>query len=372
LLIAESYIHNGEQQMRKYLRKAGLIVLVNTAGGVFLPLFTWISDPSMSAARLAQWAEESCIYAYCIGTLAFLVMNSLGPRIPQLRRPLHRAAVLVLAMVGIATLGSLPASLAITALGWARSGSYWAELRASLPIAIAITICIGVIVTAFTALVGRLETATIELRTRQLEEERARKLATEARLSSLESRVHPHFLFNTLNSIGALIREDPPRAERTVERLAALLRYSLDANRQSLVPLRQELRIVTDYLEIEKTRFGERLRYTIDVQPEIEELELPPMALQTLVENSIKHAVSNRGQGGEVRIAARIAQENLTIEVSDDGPGFSLQDIKPGHGLENLRERLAALFDAAGQLEVTRRNGCTVVALAVPQKKVLV
>jgi two-component system, LytTR family, sensor histidine kinase AlgZ len=132
------------------------------------------------------------------------------------------------------------------------------------------------------------------------------------------------------------------------------------------------LRIVADYLEIEKTRFGERLRYTIDAAPELEDLELPPMALQTLVENSIKHAVSNRREGGEIRILARIAQENLTVEVSDDGPGFSMENIQPGHGLENLRERLAALFDGAGQLEVTRRSGSTVVALAVPQKKVLV
>src|SRR5437764_15089871 len=104
------------------------------------------------------------------------------------------------------------------------------------------------------------------MRTRQLEEASARKLATEARLSSLESRIHPHFLFNTLNSISSLIREDPVRAERTVERLAALLRYSLDVNARGLAPLRHELKIVRDYLEIEHTRFGERLRYSVEAR----------------------------------------------------------------------------------------------------------
>ena len=119
---------------------------------------------------------------------------------------------------------------------------------------------LGSAITIYETLSHRLQAATLELRTRELAEERHRKLASEARLSSLESRIHPHFLFNTLNSISALIREDPAQAERTVERLAALLRYSLDSNARRLVSLRQEMRVVQDYLEIQKTRFGDRLQ----------------------------------------------------------------------------------------------------------------
>jgi two-component system, LytTR family, sensor histidine kinase AlgZ len=194
----------------------------------------------------------------------------------------------------------------------------------------------------------------------------------QARLSSLESRIHPHFLFNTLNSISALIREDPARAERTVERLAALLRYSLDTGAKLVVPLRQELRLVEDYLQIEKTRFGDRLRYTLSVPAELEDFEVPPLTLQTVVENSIKHVVSPSRQGSEIRIAARLEAGCLLLEVSDDGPGFDASALQAGHGLENLRERITALFDGAGRLEFARREGRMVVSIAVPQKKVLV
>ena len=112
--------------------------------------------------------------------------------------------------------------------------------------------------------------------------------ATRARLSSLESRLHPHFLFNTLNSISALIPENPEAAERMTERLAALLRFSLDSTDRPTVPLEQELKIATDYLEIEKTRFGSRLNYSIDVPPEVLGAEVPPFSLQVRLKDG-KH-----------------------------------------------------------------------------------
>lgn len=197
-----------------------------------------------------------------------------------------------------------------------------------------------------------------------LEEERAR-------FSSLESRIHPHFLFNTLNSISALIREDPRKAERTVEQLSALLRYSLDLNTSRLSTLRNEMRIVTDYLDIEKTRFGDRLRYAVDIPGAMEDFEIPPMAVQTLVENSIKHAVSRSRMGGEVRILARMVEDRFEIEVSDDGPGFHASDIKEGHGLDSLRARLASIFAEDAALRIAGSAGCTTVTISLPRKRVL-
>src|SRR5471030_2053929 len=269
----------------KKLRSAGLVLLVDTAGAAITALFTYLFSRDATLHDLLEHFKYGLVYAHCIGTLAFLVMGHLGRRIGRLPR-LYRLPGFVLAFVSLAVVGSVPASLILVALRWVRPDEMWLEYGGSLRIAIAITLLIGAVVTAFEMLTFRLHAATLELRTRQLEEERARKLATEAKLSSLESRIHPHFLFNTLNSISALIREDPGRAERTVERLAALLRYSLDSTRR-LVPLRHEMRVVQDYLEIEKTRFGDRLRYTLDVPDEIGELEVPPMTVQTLVENSI-------------------------------------------------------------------------------------
>src|SRR5208337_1085957 len=171
------------------------------------------------------------------------------------------------------------------------------------------------------------QAATLELRTRQVEQERAYKLLAEARLSSLESRIHPHFLFNTLNSIAALIPSNPARAEDTVGKLASLLRFSLNAEHSGLVPLSQELKIVRDYLEIEKTRFGARIRYEISVPEALHDIKLPPLALQSLAENVVKHVVSERTQGASIRIVGSKEAGRVRLEVIDDGPGFSLHAI---------------------------------------------
>jgi LytS/YehU family sensor histidine kinase len=163
-----------------------------------------------------------------------------------------------------------------------------------------------------------------------------------------------------------LIQEDPKLAERLVERLAALLRFSLDSNQNRTVPLSLELKIVTDYLEIEKARFGDKLRYSIEVPPEILAVEVPPLSVQTLVENSLKHVVAARREGGEVRITGRVSGDRVNIEVVDDGAGFTTGSIKPGHGLDNLQSRLTALFDERAALELSTRGGRTAVTISLP------
>src|SRR5207237_8302496 len=145
-----------------------------------------------------------------------------------------------------------------------------------------LTAILGVAMTVYESQRVRLDALTLELRTKELERERDRKMALEARLSSLESRLHPHFLFNTLNAISELMPENPERAERTVERLAGLLRAALDATGRTTVPLARELEIVGDYLEIEKTRLGERLTYGFQVAPEAGACAILPLAVQTL------------------------------------------------------------------------------------------
>jgi len=355
------------------LRRLGLVLVVNTSGAIIPAILMQLFRPGATLQDLVVHFRFSLFYSYSIGTLAFLVMERLGPRVHRFSRPVA-LLVMVASFAALAVIGSLIANLCFLALRWESIAEFWGEFGAGVRIAIFLTILIGAAVAVFETLSIRLQMTSLELRTRQLEEERVRKLATEAQLSSLESRIHPHFLFNTLNSISALIREDPQRAERTVERLAALLRYSLDTNAQRLVPLRQEMYIVEDYLEIEKTRFGDRLRCTLDVSDDLGDLEVPPLAVQTLVENSIKHAVAVNRQGGEILVTARATLDSLVLEVTDDGPGFDLQAVEQGrgHGLGNLQERLLALFDGDGRLELARRDGRMTVAVTVPRKRVLV
>ncbi|HEV2448352.1 MAG TPA: histidine kinase [Candidatus Sulfopaludibacter sp.] len=352
-------------------RRVGLVLAVNTAGAIVPTVIVQLFRLPATWRTFGTILAYSAIYAYSIGTLAWMILGRIGKRVCSWPR-IYAVLGMVFTLAGIAVVGSVIANGLFVALGMNPAAEFRAELEFGLKISVLGTVLVGSIVTLFEGFSYKLQEARLELRTRQLEEERARKLASEAKLSSLESRVQPHFLFNTLNSISELIREDPVRAERTVERLAELLRFSLETGRHPLVALRQELKVVRDYLEIEQTRFGERLRFTLDVPAVLEELEVPPMALQTLVENSIKHAIAASRQGGEVRVAARLESGSLLLEVSDDGAGFDQRALREGHGLENLQERLAELFDGQGRLELARRDGRMVVTVTVPQKRVLV
>jgi len=239
---------------------------------------------------------------------------------------------------------------------------YWYTFR----ICILMTFMSGVFSIGFWTLEGRLNTARAALHERRIAEERERNIAAEARFASLESRVRPHFLFNTLNTISALVREDPAQAERTIEHLSALLRYSLDSEVEGLVTLRDELAIVRDYLEIERVRFGDRLRYRIEADPASRSFQIPALSLQTLAENSVKYAVGTRPQGAEIVVSARVENGALRMEVSDDGPGFEpASSLRPGHGLDLLQRRLTALFGSSASLEMTAREGHTRIAISV-------
>jgi sensor histidine kinase YesM len=340
-----------------------VILVVCAATLIVVALFL-----SLGIIRLSETginALTAFFYCVTIGIPSAFLLHWLGHRYTE-QYPRLVVLMQTLALLCTATIGCLMANLFLQIIGLFQSNTYWFRFRANLPFTIVVTLVIGLSMTAYQTLLFKLQAATLELRTRQVEQERAYKLLAEAQLSSLESRIHPHFLFNTLNSIAALIPGNPQLAEDTVGKLASLLRFSLNANHASLVPLSQELKIVRDYLEIEKTRFGPRLSYQIAVPAALEDVEVPPLALQSLVENSVKHVVSQRSQGATIQIAGSKESNRIRLEVLDDGPGFSLDAITPEHGLGNLLARLELLYGGAGRLEVTRENEKTAVRLSFP------
>jgi len=316
-----------------------------------------------SAARLFL---PSLIYALVVGTLASVTLRRLGPRLARVDGAAKWALVIGL-LLGLAVVATLVGSALSAALGLVPREAFWARARSDAQIVGLLAVLLGVGMSLYEGARARLQATTLELRTRELEQERARKLALEARLASLESRLSPHFLFNTLNTISALIPEDPARAERAVERLAALLRFSLDAVERGAVPLARELELVVDYLELERARLGERLAYALDVDAEVTGSGVPPLALQTLVENSVKHAVAPRREGGRIRVEAHARGDRLVLGVWDDGPGFTPEAIVPGHGLDVLQGRLSARFGPAATLTVERQDAGTRVTLALPR-----
>jgi len=331
-------------------------------------LFILLIFLSIGRIRLSQSGVEligAFVYSATIAVPSIFLLNWIGHRYAE-KYPRLVYFLYALTLVCTATVGSLAGDLLLRIAGIIPRGSYWLEFRSSFPFAIVISLIFGLSISTFETMRYKLQATVLELRTRQVEQERAYKLLAEARLSSLESRIHPHFLFNTLNSIAALIPDDPQRAEDIVGKLASLLRFSLNANHGSLVPLVQELKIVRDYLEIEKTRFGARLRYEIVVPASLESANVPPLALQSLVENCVKHVVTMRQQGGKIRVSGSSASGRILLEVIDDGPGFSLETIPPDHGLANLIARLQLLFGEAGYLEVTQKEDRNSVRLYFP------
>lgn len=201
------------------------------------------------------------------------------------------------------------------------------------------------------------------LRQKELDEEKAKTMATEAQLASLEARIHPHFLFNTINSISALVTENPSLAEEMLENFSDLLRYSLDSNSKSLVSLKQELQITEKYLEIEKIRYEDRLTFVIECDRQFYNAKVPPLSLQTLVENSIKHVVSKSSEPTEITIFVSKNGEFIEIKIKDSGFGFSEKDLKPNHGLDNLRKRLQNLFADKAYLQIFEKG---MVKLQIP------
>jgi signal transduction histidine kinase len=186
--------------------------------------------------------------------------------------------------------------------------------------------------------------------------ERARAEASEAQLAALQAQLDPHFLFNALNTVASLVRTDPRTAEATVENLARILRRTLDRTRKPAIPLSDELDYLRAYLSIEKERYGERLAVDWRIDPTALECRIPPMSLQPLVENSLKHGLAQRMSGGHIRIAAERNNGRLRLEVADDGPGF-MQGHTDGTGLGNLRRRLETLYGGSARLEVAAANG---------------
>jgi hypothetical protein len=168
----------------------------------------------------------------------------------------------------------------------------------------------------------------------------------EAELRALQQQVNPHFLFNCLNSIRALVVEDPRRAQEMVTRLANMLRYSLARQMRDTVPLASEVEIVRDYLALEAVRFEERLRVRLDVDQAVAAAEVPPMLLTTLVENAVKHGIAPAASGGAIEI--RAAREGTTVRIDVANTGGLREPAPDAVGLANVRERLRLLYgDAA-------------------------
>jgi len=205
--------------------------------------------------------------------------------------------------------------------------------------------------------------------------EQQERLLLQARMEALQSQINPHFLFNTLNSISSLVRFDPDTARGMIVKLASILRRLLRKT-DAFVPLREEISFIDDYLDIEVVRFGrDKLKVVKDLEPSSLEVLVPSMMLQPLVENSIKHGLSPKVEGGSITMRSRVGGDRLIVEVEDDGVGMSGNGFleRPdgvggsGIGMANVSERLRVLFGETARMVVENiPSGGTIVRISLP------
>ena len=330
---------------------------------VLVLLIAIVGNQFSSVRSLLQVLAYALVYANLTGLLGTWVLGGLAAKLDLRKFPL--IPTMLVSILVLSALGCLLVQALMAGLGFVVSHDFWREyfrtLRVALPLAGVFSL--GALVHG--SLRDRLQRMEMRVREKEVAEERAQKLAAEARLRSLESRIHPHFLFNTLNAISSLIPVNPARAEHIVGRLAVLLRLALDTSGRPLIPLREELAMVESYLEIEKVRFGDKLRGSIQAPTELLDTAVPPMSVQSLVENAVKHGITPQCNGGECLLAVSAEGDSLRIEVRDSGPGFDLAAIPAGHGLGNLVERLDALFGVKARLNVSRCDGYCVVEMVL-------
>lgn len=197
---------------------------------------------------------------------------------------------------------------------------------------------------------------------------KAETAAREVELSNLKSQLNPHFIFNALNSIRALVDEDPRKSKESITQLSHILRNSLTSDRKKLVPFSEELKTVMDYLALESIRYEERLSTKFDIDRKSGIFMVPPLMLQTLVENGIKHGIATLKQGGEISITTKVKGKHLYLEIRNSGElSQTFASSDNGFGIENTRKRLDLIFGSAGKFEIKNEyKGTVLCSLTIP------
>ncbi|MDD5204827.1 MAG: sensor histidine kinase [Desulfobacterales bacterium] len=223
-------------------------------------------------------------------------------------------------------------------------------------------ILFGTIVTYFFFSRERISQTEAQLQEEQIRRLTLEKKTLETNLRLLQAQIEPHFLFNTLSNVLSLLESDPGRGKAMLEDFTRYLRSSLSRTRDRTTTLGQEMDLVRAYLEIHRVRMGERLHYTMEIPADLRGRSFPPMLVQPLVENAVKHGLEPKIEGGAISIKVEETRDRLRLAVADTGSGFSGQR-GTGIGLANVRERLEALYDGRGKLilEENRPSGLKVI-----------
>ncbi len=191
---------------------------------------------------------------------------------------------------------------------------------------------------------------------------------TEIELNNLKSQLNPHFMFNSMNSIRALVDENPKQAKNSITQLSNLLRNTLLIGRKKFIPLEEEMNVIKDYLQLEGIRYEERLNVAYNIEPEALQCQIPPLMLQTIVENGIKHGISKLTKGGTLRVVAKLQDDHLNLRVENSGVYDATATSDTSIGLNNTRKRLALIFGNDASFSIYNENNMVIANIILPKQ----
>ncbi|HEY0017991.1 MAG TPA: histidine kinase [Longimicrobium sp.] len=356
--------------MNPDLRKRLRVIAAWTAGWTVLALVTWISDYVQFRTVMGDRARLMAAFPKYV--ILFGAWGAMSPAVVALVRrfPVEaprrvRNLCIQLALAALAAVAQSVIYIAVTAA--VRTLPPELTFGQAVGMQLRGSFLLGVQTYAGLALLLHGLRYQRALREREVAQSRLETQLAQARLTALRAQLNPHFLFNTLHSVSALMARDVPGARQMLTRLSDLLRLALETGADQECTLREEMEFVGHYIAIQEIRFRDRLQVSWEVGPDALEARVPRLLLQPLVENAIEHALDPHEERTRVRIAAARADGRLRLVVEDDGPGAGGAAVRERIGLGNTRARLAGLYGDAGTLEVRpSASGGTAVEVALP------
>ena len=339
-------------------RYARMCLMPSTVLALVLSLFFMMTRSlPWHVSVVARTFGVTAVFTFLIGSLLIAVWG-LFAILPFKWSRLQRNIFALLGMVVGVFVGTTIAALLVPDL--VGRSFFWERASQVFVFNVFIAVIVLGLMVIYEQMRSRLEKTLARLKETEISEQRMLRLKTQAELASLQARINPHFLFNSLNTIASLVSIDPKRAEKAVEMLSKLMRFSLRSSERRVVLLDEEFEIIRTYLELEKIRLGERLKYDLKVEGDVSMVCVPGMLLQPLVENCIKHGFSRKVCGGLIRVSAIIDAGRCRILVEDNGVGWGEKMNDGGMGLANMRERLNLYFGGRCSLELYNREGAVV------------
>jgi sensor histidine kinase YesM len=328
----EPLIRREFQQLtfKRFAASLLLNALINTAIAVLL-----------TAIKFGQGFPNNLIISQCIGFSIYGANMAVVPLFRRTKRPSVQVAIVIAAVLVGAFIGTVLGSIAV---GMKPAALFGERISFFTQIAL-----LGIL---FGLLVSYVFISLEKISEERLQRIELEKAAMEAELRLVQSQMEPHFLFNTLANIRSLIDSEPLKAGKMLETFVAFLRTSLRTGRERTVPLAQELDVVKSYLDLYTMRMGARLKYRIDLPEALHNVRIPPLLIQPLVENAVKHGLEPSIDGGEITVAAERVGGMIRIKVVDSGVGIRETAGGSGIGLDNVRRRLAIMYGDAGRLVI--------------------